>query len=58
MNWMIIGIEDINLSEIFKKLQQPPKANQTFKSKFILKFQKEMNEIQIPEMPEMLRVPK
>ena len=55
---MIIGIEDINLSEIFKKLQQPPKANQTFKSKFILKFQKEMNEIQIPEMPEMLRVPK
>ena len=56
MNWMITGIKDINLSEIRKKLQQPPKVNQTFQSKFILQFQKEMSEIQIHEMPEILRV--
>ena len=53
---MITGIKDINLSEIRKKLQQPPKVNQTFQSKFILQFQKEMSEIQIHEMPEILRV--
>ena len=56
MNWMITGIDDVNLSEIRKKSQQPPKAIQTFQSRFILQFQREMNEIQILEMPEMLRV--
>ena len=53
---MITGIDDVNLSEIRKKSQQPPKAIQTFQSRFILQFQREMNEIQILEMPEMLRV--
>ena len=41
---MITGIEDINLSKIHKKLQQGPKANQTFQSGFILQFQREMSE--------------
>ena len=45
---MITRIDDINLSEIHKKLQQPPKANQTFQSKFILQFQREGGETQIP----------
>ena len=44
---------DINLSEVCKKLQQSPKMIQTIQLRFVLQFQREMSEIQIPEMLEM-----
>ena len=44
---------DINLSEVHKKLRQSPKMIQTIQLKFVLRFQREMSDIQIPEMLEM-----
>ena len=44
---------DINLSYVCKKLRQSPKMIQTFQIRFVFQFQREMSEIQIPEMFEM-----